>query len=296
MSTIITTVPANLQTNIGVFTNGNIPGFSGALSFSHATNIGGFGVTNTTNITSISFPNLTVLDQNSIQQGGIFILNNSVLTFISAPLLTKIGGAVFIESSPLLSSVTFPVLQHTGQDFVCLDDAASFTGISLPALTFCGGDFAVGGLNFVYSSTLAPLLAQAGQVELSGVGTFSLPSLTAISSGFGGGNGSISSSGNFRGTAISLPLLSAVGGLILLNCPNLVTIDLSSYSPFNGVTFSTFGSNNVNAASNNAILRRMVLNAGFTSGNVTLAGAAPTGQGQTDKATLIGRGVSVTTS
>lgn len=294
MATFITTVPANLQSAIGIFTNGDIPGSGPAISFPHVTSIGGFTVIGTSN-TSVAFPNLTSIDINAVQQGGIFILNNSGLTSISAPLVTKIGGAIDFQNNAL-TAVAFPVLQHMGQDLIILSTATGFTTATFPALTFCGGDFVVGGAHFVYSGLTAPLLAQAGQIELSGSGTFSLPALVAVSAGFGGGNGSIVSSGNFTGTAISLPLLGPVGGNVLLNCPNLVTIDLSSFVPGGGMIFSTFGSNNVNAASNNAILRRMVLNAAFTSGSVTLAGAAPTGQGLTDKATLIGRGVSVTTS
>ncbi len=296
MASFITTVPANLQTNVGIFTNGDIPGVGPALSFPHVTNIGGFTVTATTTVTSISFPNCTSIDPTTLQDGGIFLLNNAGVTTISAPVLTKTGGGIFIEGHTLLTSINLGVLQQTGLDLVILNDSTGFTGINLPALTFCGGDFAVGGAHFNYSNLNAPILARAGQVELSGSGVFSLPSLAQVSAGFGGGNGSINSSGNFTGTAISLPVLRDVGGNILLNCPNVVTIDLSSYVPINGVVFSTFGSNNVNAATNNAILHQMVLAAGFTSGSVVLAGAAPTGQGLTDKATLIGRGISVTTS
>jgi hypothetical protein len=57
--------------------------------------------------------------------------------------------------------------------------------------------------------------------------------------------------------------------------------------------------NALNEASVNAILARCVASESFTAGTVNLAGgtiAAPTEQGATDKATLIDRGVDVTTN
>ena len=44
------------------------------------------------------------------------------------------------------------------------------------------------------------------------------------------------------------------------------------------------------------ILARCVANPAYVTGSIVLGGAAPTGQGVTDKATLIGRGVSVLTN
>lgn len=105
-------------------------------------------------------------------------------------------------------------------------------------------------------------------------------------------------------TSVSLPSLIVAGqaggwyGLNISQNTSLTTIDISSYFPTDG-EIGTFTLNNLSAASVNHILSRYVANPGYANGSITLNGgtnAAPTGQGIVDKATLLGRGVTVTTN
>ncbi len=262
----IDTVPPNLGHLVGRFTNGDIGGVEDYV-FNETTSLGGFAYFSDTVLLTFSAPRLLTIDPANTQ-GGSLLLNGCVnLTSVSAPLLGIVGGALIVLSNFSSSLATSP----------------------FPSLTTVVADFVVGGLGFVYDSTLAPLLASVGSLELSGSGVYSLPSLVTVGT-------TIVSSGNFSGTAISFPNVVTIGGTVALNCPNMVSLDVSSWVPTPGNTFSTFGSNSLNAASVNLVLRRCVLNAAFTTGSITLTGAPPSGQGVTDKATLIGRGVSVTTS
>ncbi len=86
-------------------------------------------------------------------------------------------------------------------------------------------------------------------------------------------------------------------------CPLLTTISLPVFIPNTGgsgnASYGFFG-NALSVATVNALLHQFAATPGFnTGGALNLSGgtsAAPTGQGITDKATLIGRGVSVTTN
>ena len=99
---------------------------------------------------------------------------------------------------------------------------------------------------------------------------------------------------------VSLDPTSIQSGVLLFlrHNPGLTTIELPVFLPTQGMTLD-FQDNALTAATVNAVLARLVANPAFTSGTVHLEGAgnaAPTGQGLTDKATLLGRGVALTTS
>ena len=79
---------------------------------------------------------------------------------------------------------------------------------------------------------------------------------------------------------------------------HLTTVSFPNYVPTNGHA-DIYTINAFSAATVNAILARYIANAGFVSGSIDISGgtnAAPTGQGITDKATLVTRGVTVTTN
>lgn len=103
-------------------------------------------------------------------------------------------------------------------------------------------------------------------------------------------------------TSVSFPslvtLAGSASGPTISNNPLLTSIGIPVFVPINGSIFNATG-NALNAASVNQILARHVANAGFVTGTVSLGGgtnAAPSGQGIADKATLIGRGVTVATN
>ena len=100
-------------------------------------------------------------------------------------------------------------------------------------------------------------------------------------------------------TSLSLPaLVTAGGGLICFNNATLVTVSIPLFQPTTGQNVR-FDGCALNGVTVNAILARGVATAGFLSGLLNLSGgtnAAPSGQGITDKATLISRGVTVLTN
>jgi len=96
---------------------------------------------------------------------------------------------------------------------------------------------------------------------------------------------------------VSLPNLVdiTIGGLVFQGSPLLTSVSLPVFVPRNGMTIDISGGA-LDVTSVDGVLARCVANAAFVSGTVNLSGgtnAAPTG---TDKATLIGRGVTVTTN
>lgn len=98
-------------------------------------------------------------------------------------------------------------------------------------------------------------------------------------------------------TSIVLPAFVS-GDISIHLCPSLTQISLPSFIPedLDNITFSY---NALDAATVNAVLAKCIASVAFTSGAVNLHGgtnAAPTGQGLTDKADLITRGVFVNTN
>lgn len=99
--------------------------------------------------------------------------------------------------------------------------------------------------------------------------------------------------------SINAPALVTVsGGVVASNNAVLDSISLPVFVPTNG-TNGDYSNNNLTAASVNHVLARYVANGGYVSGTINLSGgtnSAPTGQGITDKNTLIARGVVVITN
>jgi len=86
--------------------------------------------------------------------------------------------------------------------------------------------------------------------------------------------------------------------ITIANNTSLTTINLGAEFPDNGKNY-TLNNNALNAATVNSVLALLVAEPSYVSGTVLLNGgtnAAPSGQGIADKATLIGRGVTVTTN
>lgn len=123
-------------------------------------------------------------------------------------------------------------------------------------------------------------------------------------------------------TQLNLSAMTSCNVLTVQNCPSITILDLHSYVSSPGLlvkiinnpllssinldafTFPVGGTFNFSAnalpdTSVNYILARAVANVGFVGGSLNVGGignAAPTGQGLVDKATLITRGVTVTTN
>lgn len=199
------------------------------------------------------------------------------------PTSVKLGELVGFASHPAapVSGVTTLTLdQVTMLDGIQLDTWPNLTSISGPNLT---------GINPLLASGLFGMAIYS----CSALTTISFPVITAIGpSGIGLGS-------NHVLVTTSFPLLvTSKDGIFIDDCPLLTTFSLPSYVPGNGEE-QVISNCGLNAASVNAFLHRLTLNAGYVSGNVDLSGgtnAAPTGQGIIDKGLLIGRGATVTTN
>lgn len=282
---LIDTVPTGLQTNIGIFSFGPMDAANTTFFAAHATSVAGFDFPGTSNLTSVLLPNLVSIDPLNIQGGLLSIQNCPAVAMLSVPKLSYIGGICILSpSNPAI--------------------AQALTSISLPSLVTVAGVNSTLGLSFGSTSLLsfsAPALATIiGNLSFSTnvtLTTLSFPSLTSI--GSGSKAGSIIVGTTFLSSTLSMPVLGNVfGNISMISCPNLTTITVPGLIPKNGSNISISGAK-LDAATVNLILARCVANAAYVSGTITLTGgtnAAPSGQGMADKATLIGRGVTVNTN
>lgn len=206
-------------------------------------------------LVSLSFPSLKFLS------GVAFIRNNAELTAINAPLLENANNAIlFIENNKKLSSINFSSLKTISM--LRVRENHSITVISFPALNSIGS-FAITQNNAITSVSL-PLLSVLGDSSLVPDGSF-----------------------DFGIAAIDFN-------------PNLSSITLGTLSKLGYNNNVSFGYNKLSSTQVNIILAKLVaINPTFSGVRIGVAGqtpsAPPTGQGITDKNTLIARGNSVDT-
>lgn len=233
-------------------------------------------------LATISFPSLVSIFGASAN-GGLALTGLNSLTSLSFPNLVTVAGLFTVQTAPLLTSFSFPSLKTITGSMTQTGVMASVTTWNFPALTFIGSLFNPSGFGALV--------------------TMSCPALVTI-----GVNATVQSCASL--TTFSLPAMVTYGGTIDLHSSNgnLTTVTLGT----NGTLLSIAGptidvsGQKLTSASVNAILSLLVSLNG--SGGTTLWGAgktltinggtnaAPTGQGVTDKATLIARGATVTTN
>lgn len=230
-------------------------------------------------LTSIAFPVMLVC--------GPFTINNMpALTSLSLPSLVEIAsGAAFSPSiMAALTTLSAPNLKSCGAGFGP-NTMALLTTLNFPALKTIAGNFSPSSMASLASIVLNSMTDIGGQINISAMAaltTFNMVNLVNL----GDGN-----------TANSVVMNVTLG--------NLVNFQIGTP----GVTKSISGTINVsgqklNAASVNGILALLVSldgTNGTTQWKSTLTinggtNAAPSGQGITDKATLIARGATVTTN
>lgn len=214
-------------------------------------------------------------------KNGISISDASALQHLNCASVLHFGpsgyAALSLNDCPNLLDIDLSSLLDI-QDEVSVSGSAGggtpkITSIDLRSLVSVGGaPFSIDTLAFLTSLRLDSLVSVGGALELDSFAIL---------------------------TSLSIPNLTTVPDDVgVANCPMLTVLDLSSWIPNNG-SVHAFNGNALLAASVNALLARGVANAGFVSGMLNIGGgtnAAPTGQGVVDKATLIGRGVTVLTN
>lgn len=274
------TTPSNLDPTpqVGLFAGfQHSPTLVGVTSITvhHTTNTEGYDFNSANDVESFTFPNLETLTD----QAYIYIDAFPKLTIVSAPKLTTTDGDINVSDNDLLTSLLFPVLESCGR-FSSFNNPALAT-LSLPSLTSVLFGLQISNCDGLVNLSL-PVFASAGSV-------YPTAGVLVIS-----GNASLAS--------LSLPALTNVNQLFqITNNPALVTWSAPGLVFTNAITTQQydFSGNALSAASVNAILAQAVSNPAYDTGSLKLEGgtnAAPTGQGIADKATLIGRGVIVTTN
>lgn len=214
--------------------------------------------------TGLSSINLNALTKCS----GLLIDNNSNLTSINLSTLTKCGGALYITFNPNLSTIN--LLTITNVNALQFSANPLITNISLPSLV------SINELTIQVNNTLT---------------TLNFPILTIIT-----GNTYIQS--NTLLNTLNFPVLNTMG---LINMAgNAISSDpFPAITNFTGSWFN-FSSNKMNVSTVNNILAKLVsLSPSITGTQIDLYNqtplAPPSGQGITDKATLITNGNNVTT-
>lgn len=288
-----------------------------------------------TNLTTLSLPNLKKIAghiyiaenasltnfslpllSNANTNYGVSIVNNSKLTNVSMPSLVK-AAYISVNNCRKLSTVNFNAFV-TSPGTIKFSQDSSLTALSFPSCTSIGSQ---GGFEATFDSSLTsislPLLTTTGVFFIhmnKSLQTFSVPVLSSC------GNVAL----NFSNlTNISLPLLTNIGDLFIQGNPVLTTLNVSglttlgnqfaSLSVFNNPLLTTinwpgltsiranltymFSSNKLPSSEVNNILAKIVV-VHPVSCNISVnqtVPAPPTGQGLTDKATLLSWNNTVTT-
>ncbi len=209
-------------------------------------------------LTSLSFPLLKYINI------ALSINDNLALTSLSVPQLNYIESGLGVSNNPLLQSLSFPQLTHA-KTFNFSGNTA-LTSISLPLATT---------LPYTASGTIS---------NNQSLTTISIPSYSSFYYLFVENNAAL--------TSLSFPGLAGVSWQFnVKNNANLTAVNIDQMAtPTQSFDFSR---NKLPSSQVNYLLHRWVL-LGTTSGNgITLnqlPPAPPTGQGITDKATLISNG------
>lgn len=174
--------PTNLKLGeeLGFFTFGNLPGIT-SVTFNQTTSVAGFDIESTTQITSLSFPNLVSIDPLDSQNGGLYAVSNSSLTSISTPLLQS-AWIIGIRGNATLASLSFPSLTTTPGQFD-VENNPLLTTISFPNwkpvnlanVVATGCALTAASVNHILARCVSNAGFVLGSVDLSG-GTNAAPS------------------------------------------------------------------------------------------------------------------------
>lgn len=250
-------------------------------------------------LTSLSYPALQYVDVNFSPT------TMAALTTLSVPLLAYVGGNFSPSTMGVLTTLSLPSLTYVGGVFGA-GTMAALTSLSAPQLAYVGGNFSPGTMALLTSLSLPILSYVGGNFNLgpmASLASVSLPSLKYLGV-------SISLSSMAALTSFSAPaMVNYAGTNITMNSANgnIASVVLGTVGTLKSmVTTINISGQKLDAASVNGILALLVSldgNNGTTlwgaGKTLTINGgtnAAPSGQGVADKATLQGRGATVTTN
>lgn len=227
-----------------------------------------------------NFNNINSLDLHSLVSARDLSITSTKITSLSLTALKECTRYLFINGHTLLTTLSLPQLVTAGYpgngSALGISGNAVLNSLSLPLFT-TAGDFNVDNNNAL-STVSFPLLSKVNHVSLINsplITSISFPSLTGF---YGGGNNSI------------------------ISCANLTSLSLNNSAVINTffnesfkVTGSKLPSSNINYLLNKFV---SIPPANFIPGTLDFRQsipAPPTGQGVTDKSTLISMGNTVYT-
>jgi hypothetical protein len=235
-------------------------------------------------ITTLNLPALVKIN------GNISINDNANLTSVNISGISEIME-LYVRNNAVLSSVSFSALTNSTESFR-INNNSSLNSINLPSLTSCFSGLEIS--NQILTSINLPALTVASYLYISGLSltTLSLPAL-------------VSSFINITNTslqAITLPSYTTTKGFDFSNNSFLTTISLPSLTIDITEANYTFRaiSNKLSVTNVNYLLNKLVsISPALTGKYIELYGqnpiAPPSGQGITDKNTLIANGNNVYT-
>lgn len=289
-----TTTPADypIAEAFGYTTNNqNFPGLI-TLTFLPESTIAGYAISLQTSMLALTFQNLKTVPGTALFN----IQGNTVMTSLSCPelvTLTPAGLALNITANAALTSVSMPVLTTTrGWAF---NNNNAMLNLSLPALALVSASTHNLSNNSGLQSISMPVLtATASALNVGTNVSLIVLTLTLLQTV----GGAFTLTGNVALTSLNLPAFVSAASFAASGCTALTTISFPNYVPPNGGAIN-FGGAALTQASVDHVLARAVANAAYVTGTITLNGgtsASPGTQGQTDKATLQARGVTVLTN
>lgn len=233
----------------------------------------------------------------------------AIETWLLCQIVNNCGGGGG-GGGPFTVSGTTDASFYAVNDFSVLDDvpglaslvynfpaAVSFNFGSLNDLTsFSAPSLSVSDLTLLYFDTIpklesisAPLLVGNPDIYINSCQLLTSVDFSALAS-------CKFLTLNVTGLASASFNLLTTGEISVTSNPSLVSLSLPVFLPINGTNFNC-SNNALNQASVDNVLHRAVANAGYVIGTVSLDGgtnSAPSAAGLLDKATLVGRGVTVT--
>ena len=281
-----------------------------------------------TSLTTLSLPAMTTIGGGITQENGGLALQSMPLTTLSMPVLSTVNGLFEITSMASLPSLSFPDLVNVTGLFN-VTTFASLTSFSFPVLANVGGNFTPVTMGILTSLSLPDLAYVGGNfapATMASLTTWSFPALVTIGGTFApatmgaltdlecnalqtvGGAFSITSMASL--TTVSFSGMVTYGSTIDLHTSNgkIANLTLGTIGTLKAITGATINVSGqaLTSASVNAVLALLVSLDGtngttlWGSGKtLTINGGtngAPTGQGITDKATLVARGATITTN
>jgi hypothetical protein len=296
LSMITTAIDIQVANNTALTTL-NLSGLircDGNLTFTNSPNLSNINIASLAKITAGTFTldgiGITTLNIPSLlkMNARLSITDNPNLSSISISGITDILG-LFVQDNALLNSVSFSTLISI-KGSLSFDNNASLNSINLPSLTSCLSNVYFGGNNLLTSINL-PVLAGASSMFIRGtlLSTLSLPALE-------------SSSFNIQNTSLqtlTLPSILTLNGFDVNYNSFLTTISLPSLAGITTTGFSAYN-NKLSITNVNYLLNKLVsISPALTGKSISLYGqnpsAPPSGQGITDKETLIANGNYVST-